>query len=278
MLEIQIVSDLHIEFYKELTARATFFKPRGSILALVGDIGCAGNVGDFEHLKAYLTGLMPHYKLILFLGGNHLYYFNPKDKPIIPIQTMDMIDKKVNDFCRSTQGKIIYMNNKTLELKSGNTTYVIIGSTLWSYIPDAEYERIKHDMNDYPNIYVADKKTGETRSLHPADVSAAFKRNYQYIKTQIAKHSLPVKANQMKKIIILTHHCPYVEPTYNPKNYDCAYYSDCSALFKKPVILWAFGHLHKRVDFKRSGVRFYSNCKGYIGQKTNFARDESIKV
>jgi hypothetical protein len=271
-LNIQIVSDLHLEFHAS-KAKFNFIKPSAPILALVGDICCLGTDDDFETFKRFIAEILPSYELIIFISGNHEMYVNVNKQPITLTQTMEGINYRVRSFFKQTSKKLHYLQNNTLKITSGKKQYVIIGTTLWSNIPSSQYNRIEQAMSDYNYIYVVDKPTGKPRKLTASDVSMTFRKSYNYIKHQLLKASA-TKANA----IVLTHHRPLLKDSYNILTYDVAYMSDCSALFSRPLIFWGFGHLHEKVDQVVNGVRIYSNCKGYPYQKTNFSNDEFCTI
>jgi hypothetical protein len=208
------------------------------------------------------------------VSGNHDVYTNPPSKnyKITRDNTIDAIHAKIKAFFKETSKKLHYLNNSTLKLTVNKKNYLIIGSTLWSYIPEAQQERIQNVMSDYNYIYVNDAKTNTVRKLRASDVTAMFNKNYRYIKTQISK------ADPTTKVIIFSHHCPFITKTYNVNEYDPAYVSDCSELFIKPVVAWCFGHTHQKTDCLIKGVRFYSLPKGYPRQHCNFDKTAIIKI
>ena len=49
-------------------------------------------------------------------------------------------------------------------------------------------------------------------------------------------------------------------------------------LINKPVILWGYGHTHKKDESVINGVKMYCNCKGYPAQKTLFKNSDFIII
>ena len=268
-LKIQIVSDLHLEFHAT-KAKFNFIKPTAPILALVGDICCLATDKDFDIFKRFIAEILPSYEIIILISGNHEMYIN--DKQITANQTIEGINYKIRAFFK-TNKKLHYLQNNTLKITSGKKQYYIIGATLWTNIPISQHERIVKAMSDYSYIYVTDKTSGKIRNITPQDTCSMFRKSYTYIKSQLAK-AAAAKATA----IVLTHHMPIMKPTYNILTHDPAYMSDCSALFAKPLVFWAFGHIHEKIDMNVRGVRFYSNCKGYPYQKTCFSHDEFVTI
>jgi predicted phosphodiesterase len=272
MLDIQIVSDVHAEFWAK-KQKFNFIKPSAPILALLGDICCCGSDDDFEIFKRFILELLPSYEHIIVVPGNHEYYFNPDKKTTQPTiaNTIDGIDAKIKAYFKLTSPKLHYLNNSTLKLTSGKQSYYIIGTTLWSWIPENQRSVIQNSMNDYQFIYTYDgKKINKLTSNYITDKHL---KNYKYIRTQVNKAK-----KTSGKVIVLTHHKPYLSDTYNPTSLDVAYESDLSDLFLYPIVLWAYGHTHIADNSMHGKTWFYSNPKGYPKQKTNYKKAAAVKI
>lgn len=273
MLNIQIVSDIHAEFWGK-KSKFNFIKPSAPILALLGDICCCGSDDDFEIFKRFINEVLPYYENIIMVSGNHEYYFNPTKKSTAATvnNTMDAIDAKIKAFFKETSPKLHYLNNTSLKMTVGKTTYLIVGSTLWSWIPEDQRVQIQSSMNDYRYCYV--QEGNSVRHINATDIANKHLKNYKYIRSQIRKAQ---KVGQ--KVIVFTHHKPYTSPTFDPNTLDVAYESDLTVLMKKsPIVLWAYGHTHVADDSLIEKTRMYSNPKGYPSQKTKYIKDAVVKV
>jgi hypothetical protein len=272
MLEIQIVSDLHVEFWAS-KSKFNFVKPSAPILALLGDICCCGAEDDFTLFKRFINEVLPLYEHIIMVPGNHEYYFNPPKKINTPdaSNTIEGIDEKIRTFFRETSPKLHYLNNNILKLPVGKNTYTIIGTTLWTWIPEDQRLAIQNQMNDYRFVYTYDGK--KVQSLTSDYVANQHLKSFKYIKSQIIKAK---KAGN--RIIILTHHKPYKSESYDPGSLDVAYESDLSILFQQPISLWGYGHTHVADNSMQGKIWFYSNPKGYPKQKTNYKKAMIVKV
>ena len=271
-MNIQIVSDIHAEFW-ESKARFNFIKPSAPILALLGDICCCGSDDDFATFKRFINELLPHYEQILFVTGNHEYYFNPSKKtPPTPINTIQGIDERIKAYFAATSPKLVFLNNSSISVATKKNKYLIVGSTLWSWIPEEHRSRIQESMNDYKYVHVTDANN-KVRLATPTDISNMHLKNYKYLKSQITRAK---KAGQ--QVIILTHHKPYVSPTYNAATLDSAYESDLSSLMELPVILWGYGHTHIADNSMQGKTWLYSNPKGYPKQKTKYNKEATVKI
>ncbi len=272
MVDIQIVSDIHAEFWS-MKQKFNFIKPSAPILALLGDICCCGADDDFDIFKRFILEVVPLYEKIIFVSGNHEYYFNPSKRTIVPTysNTIQGIDEKIKAFFKETSDKLHFLNNSALTVTGKKDTYIIVGSTLWSWIPDNQRINIQNSMNDYRYIYISDNK--KIRKITAADIADMHLKNYKYIKSQITKAK---KAGQ--KVILLTHHKPYISETYDPNGLDPAYESDLSALLDAPVVLWGYGHTHIADNSVQGKTWVYSNPKGYPKQKTKYSKSANIKI
>lgn len=272
-LKIQIASDIHAEFWHKKKV-FNFIKPSAPILALLGDTCCVGSTDDFDIYKRFINEQLPYYEHVILVSGNHEYYYNPSKTNIIPTNhnTIDACDAKIKDFCKSSS-KLHYLNNTTLTLTVNKKKYLLIGSVLWTYIPKDQRVNVQKTMNDYQYIYVNDTKNNKIRNITSDDVSLMHLKNVKYIKIQMTKaKKLGMKA------IILTHHKPYLSKTHNPATFDCAYESDLTSLFQKPMVVWCYGHTHIKDNSIIKGVQFISNPKGYPHQQTKFKKSYTISI
>lgn len=263
---IQIVSDLHCEFYKP-DHNLDFITPSAPILALVGDNCCCAEEKDFEIYKKLVNRLLPKYQLILMIAGNHEYFYNGMKTKVSYANTIDGVNDKLSAFAK-TSPKLKYLNNSSIKVTFGNKKYLIAGSTLWTNIPEDKHSEIADMMNDYNFIYVSPK-----RNLHPSDVLEMHKKNVKYIKSQIKKAK-----DDGYQLIILTHHKPFKSNDHGSKVTDYAYESDLSMLFGPPVVLWGYGHTHVPFNKVINKTLLYSNPKGYMYQKTNYSKNAVIKL
>lgn len=267
MVSIQIVSDLHLEYWVEKKV-FNFIKPTAPILALLGDTCCCVDEAEFNTFKRFILEMLPKYEMIILIPGNHEYY-TTRTRDINITHTMAYVDAKIKAFFKETSSKLIFLNNNHVKCTIGKTTYVIIGSTLWSWIPPEVRAAIGNMMNDYNCIYVNDEKI---RKLTPDDVAAIHRKQAIYIKSQITAAK---KAGY--KVIVLTHHKPYLSPSYTINSVYPAYESDLSAFFDG-VAFWGYGHTHIADDSKHGQTRLYSNPKGYPNQKTLFNKAAKVTV
>jgi predicted phosphodiesterase len=283
-LKIQILSDTHIEFWDN-PAQCDFIKPIAPILALLGDICCCGTDADFNKYMIFINHLLPKFENIIIVAGNHEFWHSEGETKrgstigAAELVTMRQIDKKLRQFC-ATSKKLHYLNNNTMRLMVGNQPYIFIGSTLWTNIKKENYEKVTKMMNDYKfiNVEYADDTAQESgiRKLQPEDTTKMHLRSVAYITGQLAKIQ---KVMPTAKIIVLTHHKPYISPY---SKFSETYESDLCRLFGKGIALWAYGHTHVRDDitfnYDKGKIRIYSNPKGYPYQRTGYKKDDVLII
>lgn len=270
-MQIQIVSDIHTEFWHK-KEKFQFFKPSAPILALLGDIGCCGSEYEFNVFKRFIFEIEPLYEKILYVAGNHDYYSYTDKKKITINDTIQGIHKKIKEFfSHIPSGKVKFMNNSSLLMSVKNKTYLVVGTTLWTWIPENKRKTISENMSDYKHIYIR-TNSNKIRNITPLDVCNMHLNNYKYIKSQI------IRAKRLKcPIIILTHHKPY-KGNIPQTNLSSAYENDLSSIIKSPIVLWGYGHTHISDATNINKVLVYSNPKGYPFEHTKFKSNVSVKI
>jgi predicted MPP superfamily phosphohydrolase len=114
---MQIVSDLHLEFYKphELLEKVKL-KPNAEYLVLAGDI-CVCGTNDIVNLEKFLDYYSSKYKLIFWLAGNHEFYSGKKLYRSID----DILDR-----CKKLSKKysnVVFLNNKHYDITINGTEF-----------------------------------------------------------------------------------------------------------------------------------------------------------
>lgn len=268
MINIQIVSDLHLEFrgmnFKNL------LKPSAPILFLLGDICVLGTNDDWEVYKEFIKFITPHYKYVFHVPGNHEYYTSNKN--ITKEDTVSGINCKLKKFAKNISNLFV-LNNNTVRLTFGKKTYVFIGTTLWTGVQPKNYKYVENRMNDYAHLHWASEKPKNpsenllwkpTRKFNIADMTKLHIKAVKYIVKELKKV-------QPKEIAILLTHHKAVRDKPLSDTLSQAYETDLADLIiKTPLMLYAYGHTHVKYDKKINGVRVVSNPKGYPNEHTKF--------
>ena len=121
MVDLQIASDLHIEYKNDdIPDPLDYITPSADILILAGDIG---SLYKIEQLEGFLVKLCVHFKYVIYVPGNQEYYtFNE----YVPIN-MNLL---LNRLYKIEQNiKNLYVLNKSSIMIEN---ICITGCTLWS--------------------------------------------------------------------------------------------------------------------------------------------------
>ena len=235
MTKFQIVSDLHIEYKtNEVPDPLSLITPSADILILAGDIG---SFYQYDQLKTFLVNLCPHFKVVIYVPGNHEYYkiqdyksqkmtcllqnFIGMEKIIDNLYILDRSSAQINDVC-------------------------IVGCTLWSE-PKINIPKFI--------VRISGMNTEVYSQKHYGDLS--------YIKKMI-KYCQKKK----KKLLVVTHHCPTysvikTKKKFNDK-YISLYASDLDYLLEKEKVhTWVAGHIHSNFDMiTEGGTHLVGNQRG----------------
>ena len=261
-LRIQIASDLHIEFYESIdNVPSDLIKPQAPVLALLGDIGLAFS----DVLRDFLFEQCNRFKQVLFLAGNHEFYNADEETYSMEEQTEWM-----RQTC-SQRDNLHFMEKDSLVMEG----VVILGTTLWSNIPDCMLKKAQRSLNDYCLTY--NHRPGESpRKLRADETTDMYQLNIGWIRSELAK-----ARENGQKVLVLTHHTPSMEgtshPQYDGSDISCCFSSDLRLLLEEEspnLVAWACGHTHYNFDFLVGNVRVCSNQRGYkFGPSKAYRKD-----
>lgn len=261
-IKLQIVSDLHLEFRPD---NLKFIIPRAPILCLLGDICVCGTDEDFKTFVKFIAEISPQFKSIIHVPGNHEYYIQGKPSDKTSKNTITSINAKFRKVAKQFPN-YIPMFNGLIKIRVGKKIIMIIGSTLWTYVPPKEEMRIQSIMNDYACIYVNDNSNEKNiRRFRVSDMVHLHKKSVAFI-----KKCLVYASSTNIKCVLLTHHKPIWDEADNKSEFGHSYSSDLNDLIKEPLCLVAYGHTHKADRRKVNGVLVVSNPRGYPSERTRF--------
>lgn len=207
-MQIQYISDLHLEFYDDILKIPII--PSAPILCLLGDIGFSDSI----NYDIILNWCSKNYKKVFIITGNHEYYSNK-----FTIEEINnIITEKVKNY-----NNISFLNNMVEKYEN----YTFIGTTLWSYIP--EYIK-NYELNVYNDFK---KIKGMSRQKY----NELFLKNLHFLTNEIKNNN---------NIICLTHHLPCVELVHQKyKDYpNFMFANNLNNLIKDNIKLWLCGHSH----------------------------------
>lgn len=249
MLNVQIMSDLHIEVLEETPEIEEYITPKADILILAGDIG---RINKYEQLSLFLKKLCPKFKHVLYVLGNHEYYRVKGTRNKSMQQLFEELSKLQDEI------KNLHILNRSSVIIDD---VCIIGCTLWSEV-----------LLEVPKfiVRVSGMSTEKYLSLYNQDV------NYiEYMIEYCKKLNL--------KLVVVTHHCPtyQVSRTRDEDTYKSLYFSNLDRLLtKEKVNTWICGHNHFNFDYiTEGGTHLVSNQKGKPKDNTvGFSKEKLINM
>lgn len=230
-MEIQIFSDIHLEFYKQYPK----IDKKAELLFLAGDIGKI-NHKNFDEFISYVNDTWERTYYVL---GNHEFYHNKK--------THIKLLQEYQDFFDNYSNIILVQPGKEYYYKG----FRIIGSTLWS-----------HAYCKYTNCFNNIKMFDESK-YRKCPISL------NYYNSLYEDHLNLLKQNIKDKTIILTHYPVTQFNTSHPKFNNQS--QEVKDIFANNLLdelnvkdcIFISGHTHYSFDFEYKSNRFISNQFGY---------------
>lgn len=291
-LNVQICSDLHIEFYDEVAEELPdMLVPSAPVLGLLGDIGDPASPA----YGRFLRDMAEKFELVLVLLGNHEYYSHEhargsggaggEHSAAIHCE----MHRKVRDIC-DAHPRLLLMHNKSIVVNGVR----VIGSTLWSDIPVLDQPTVEATMNDYALI----RKRGAAVSPDPAEAAPAAGGALRCITCAdtVAWHQQAVgfitrelrrsTAAGEQASLVLTHHVPSMVGVASARHGAAlqnvmghGFATNLERMFRRyglpkkakratansNVVAWCCGHTHYNFDMMVHGTRLVSNQRGYRG-------------
>lgn len=240
-MKLQIVSDLHLEFYP-----LDLPQTEADVIVLAGDIG------QHTHgLTWAIETAQAHRKPLLYIIGNHEFY----GAEIYGIRA-EM--QRLAAEARDAGVPVWVLDDSAVEL--GGVRF--LGSTLWT---------------DY-QLYGAGQSMGSAMSLAARAMNdhriVRCAPHSRFMPSQaLSFHAESVRwLREMLdtpfdgKTVVITHHLPSeacVAAQYKGDLLSAAFASNCDDLVEK-ADLWVFGHTHTPIDREVRGRRVLCNPRGYV--------------
>jgi len=257
LLRIQVTSDIHLEF----GPADELLKPSAPYLALLGDIGlvCA-NEKQTKQYEELIDNTAAKFKKVFVLAGNHEYYHGD----------LDEVNNVIRSICEKYEN-VVFLQRNSFEIEGVR----IIGSTLWTYIPEKSRQYLQYAMNDYNCIKTKDEERVAI-SLSPEHTIKLHEEDVAYFKEEIKKAA---DANQ--HVIAMSHHAPitkfgFIQPKDAPIK--SANGTDLMHLMGDNVKAWLYGHTHMFHDGVHSGTRIVTNPHGYTTETLAYRNDYVVEI
>lgn len=275
---IQIMSDLHLETPKFLPMYNEFcIEPRAKYLALVGDIGIAGDDSLFD----FLTRQLRQFEVIFYVLGNHEPYASTYENAVAGMEAFErtIVSRRAleqqDDKSHSSLGRFVFLNRRRVDLSSKVT---VLGCTLFSHISAEQRSTASLFVSDFSNI--ADWSVGKHNAAHQADLA--------WLNDEVAAIA---RDEPQRSVVVLTHYSPTASPEANdpehvddPRNVQSAFVADLheEPCWTSPLVkVWAFGHTHHNCEFVdgKTGKLVISNQRGYGREDIfNFDGEKTVEI
>jgi DNA repair exonuclease SbcCD nuclease subunit len=247
---MQVISDLHLEFYVTPRLRDFVTKTTAKILCIAGDLG----IPYLESYDSFLKECSEEYEKTFIITGNHEYYQHKNKSNLLTINDTNDLIKNIT----SKYNNIWFLNNDHHVLDDKK---IILGTTLWTNIPEQYRYYAKRSMNDYKQSYYL--KDEYLENITPNYTSLLHEDNVKWLKERLEEF-------KDKEVIIMTHHLPsfkMIAKKYqnNPINYCFA--TDLEDLLSPNIKYWISGHTHDPIDVKIKNVRCIVNPFGYKAER-----------
>eukprot|EP01004_Peranema_trichophorum_P006883 NODE_5682_length_983_cov_38.389535_g5103_i0.p1 GENE.NODE_5682_length_983_cov_38.389535_g5103_i0~~NODE_5682_length_983_cov_38.389535_g5103_i0.p1 ORF type:complete len:228 (+),score=26.50 NODE_5682_length_983_cov_38.389535_g5103_i0:152-835(+) len=185
----------------------------------------------------------------------NLYWLWPATTNIIK-PNITWLTKKLNGFAQK-KSNVIFMQKKSIIIDG----IKVLGTTLWSYIPESKKKAVKSGLNDYTLISLRTEE-GKIRTLSVDDTVKWHEEELNWLTGELETARI---LNQ--PCIVITHHTPSMDGTsdqkYNGSDQSYAFSTRLTHLMGPNILVWGCGHTHHSFDFKVSGTRLVSNQRGY---------------
>lgn len=278
----RIVSDLHLEFQAKYFAKFIYssetpdndlinfyFKkivtpePQLNII-LAGDIGYPSDEIYVQFIK-WVSG---YFKRVFLITGNHEYYSYYRKKPV----TMGQITERINNIIEPYEN-VTFLDRHVSPVVIENN-WVIMGVTLWSYIPDSNKREIHESMNDYKKIW-----RNESTLITPDYVNNYLHQpDLDYLKYWIP-HYLHYN------LLVVTHYLPsfsLIPVEYKNSRLNHAYANNLDEYLEEwdsptsTLKYWVAGHSHGVNQVSIGSWKLYLNSKGCPSERTGYNSSETL--
>lgn len=240
-MSFQIISDVHLEHLdSEFPGLRAYIIPSADNLIIAGDLGVLGSNAYMQFVKEASC----EFREVVIILGNHEFYSNDFDGVQHYFVGMNSMFSNVH-----------FLNNSCVEIEG----VVVIGTVLWSHVPDESRHKIETGMNDYTYI----RKGNEP--LRVRHTNEAFKNNVVFLYDSI------IRAMAKKlPVVVVTHHLPCMEAIseqYKYSELNPAFVTDLSHIVRcGAVSAWVHGHSHDFMDVTVGECRVVRNPVGYKGR------------
>lgn len=257
--QVQIMSDLHLEVGQQYQ---TFdFPVAGKWLVLAGDIG---RLIDYEGYRTFLERQVRRYEKVALVLGNHEFFELTYEEGIAKAEQLSQEP--------SLAARLVLLNQNVWTDESSAS--IIMGCTLWSFVPDSAEAIVESKVSDYKKI--RGWSVGKHNQRHAEEAA--------WLESELQSLSSAARADPRRRgrdILVVTHHAPSLTGTSAPEHADNpwtpAFATDLlPRLNTERVKIWVFGHTHYTTELDADGVHLIANQRGYVFPGNKLAAGEDV--
>lgn len=250
-MQLQIVSDIHTEFYGKDQGRKVLQRIAKDTSSEVDAILIPGDLSTTKGLRYAFSRLCDDYKNVIYTPGNHEYYGSSKSEIAELLQEV-----------KEKHSNLHILDRDVVEIEGQR----FVGCTLW--FPPT------HFVISYPH-YTNDMK------LIKADRDK-FCRLQHWILEEFSINREFLSREVQKGDVVLTHYIPCPEgihPNWQGQAGNAFFMGDVTDIIQsnKPK-LWTFGHTHDALEFKLGDTQFYCNPVGYPQESKDWNNSLVVEV
>ena len=238
VMKIQVVSDLHLEFYKDPTFIDVKPASGADVLVLAGDIGVSTSA-----VERFKNWPVP----VVYVHGNHeLYAGHDYGKTVI----------ESREACAGTQ--IHFLEQDALVL-DGFPDIRILGTCLWTdYLLFGRSQQASCMAECNETMADHSKIRSQGRAFMAKDAMHRHVKAKRWLQAQL-------DTTFDGKTVVVTHHgCHWnsISPRWRKSLVSAGFASDLTPLLAN-ADLWVHGHTHDAFDYQINRCRVVVNPRGY---------------
>lgn len=239
-MKFELISDLHLTqntiFYDD------FFDAKSEILVLAGDI-CEYH--EIPKYYEFFEKISKNWKTILYVLGNHEFYFGQIDK------VANIIRNHLKEL-----KNIIILDNESVNINN----IQFVGSTLWASMFNG-YHVCMNECELRINDFKCISSKYPSIKLDGIEILTLFYDHSRFIRN-LVDNSLA------DKIVVITHFAPSLQsihPRFAIDTLRGYFASDIEDIieYNNKVKVWCHGHTHDNFDYMINQCRVVCNPLGY---------------
>ncbi|KAJ5099756.1 calcineurin-like phosphoesterase [Penicillium argentinense] len=240
----QVLSDLHLEVSGEYDS--VEIPVRSKYLILAGDVG---RLADYKEYLEFLQKQTRNFQTVFLVLGNHEFHDLSFESTLEKARDLEQ------EPCLN--GRLVLLHQRRFDVPESSIT--IVGSALWSHIPDEAKDNVRSRSKDFKRI--EDWTVEKHNAAHESDLIWLREEVHSIHQENQNRHS------DERSIVVVTHHAPSLHKTSKPEYanspWSSSFATDLLSQQWDGVKAWVFGHTHYSTRFKDNGILVVSNQLGY---------------